>query len=784
VAHADPRWQQLRVAFSTELEERVRDLNRLLLRLEQGEGGAQERAGTLDALFREAHSLKGAARAVELPSIEHLAHALESALDRARRGAGQPPPAWFDAVYRAVDALTPVYTASVEGDGAAVPGYDEVLEGLVVEAEPSEAAPEPVAGPPVAPLVAAGPPAAAAAAPAEIPSTPPTSGPPPPAAGEPAARATAESVRVAVAKLDALLAQAGELTVTHIRVEQRLSDLRELRQDLYTWEREWRAARSLRSGLRGALGAERANGAAGRELEALLRFTEHAEQRTRAVLQHVDEIVMQLRQDTAHLGLVSNEIEDEVMSVRLLPVATIVGPFERLVRDLTRQQGKDAQLLVIGGDTEIDRKILEQLRDPLMHMLRNSVDHGIEPPEERAAAGKPRAGTIRLVAAQRGGMIEIELQDDGRGLDPDRLKASAVGKGLLTQEHAAALDAAAAIDLIFQPGFSTSPTVTETSGRGVGMDVVREHVERLNGQVRVESTPGQGTHFVLSVPLTLATTRAILVEQGGQMFAIPSATIDRTARVREGDLVSLEGRRAAEIEGHPVPVVELADVLEREHTAHPEGTTRTWRPFLVLRQGDRRIAMLADELVGEQEIVIKSLGWPLRRVRNVGGAAVLGSGQTVVILNPTDMLKSGLKLIGSGSLPARRQAAVAAPERGRHRVLVVDDSLTTRTLERSILEAAGYDVAVAADGVEALSVLHEQPIELIVSDIDMPRLDGFGLTAEVRRDDRLRQIPVVLVTSLDAQEHRERGVAVGADAYIVKSGFDQGQLLDTVSRLL
>jgi two-component system chemotaxis sensor kinase CheA len=783
VAHTDPRWQQLRVAFSTELEERVRDLNRLLLRLEQGEGGDQERAGTLDALFREAHSLKGAARAVELAPIEHLAHALESALDRARRSGSQPLPVWFDAVYRAVDTLTPVYTASVEGNGALVPGYDEVLAGLVAEPEAAAPAPEAAAASPVSPAVPSGP-AAPAVTPATAPATPPSPAAPAPAAGEPAARATAESVRVAVTKLDALLAQSGELSVTHIRVEQRLSDLRELRQELHTWEREWRAARSLRTALRGAVGGERRNGAAGHELEALLRFTDRAEQRTRAVLQRVDEIVMQLRQDTAQLGLVSSELEDEVMSVRLLPVATIVGPFERLVRDLTRQQGKDAQFVVIGGDTEIDRKILEQLRDPLMHMLRNSVDHGIEPPDARAAAGKPRSGTIRLTAAQRGGMIEIELQDDGRGLDPDRLKASAVSKGLLSQEQAAALDAAAAIDLIFQPGFSTSPTVTETSGRGVGMDVVREHVERLNGQVRVESTPGQGTHFILSVPLTLATTRAILVEQGGQTFAIPSATIERTARVRDGDLVSLEGRRAAELEGHPVPVVELADVLEREHTAGAEGTAHTWRPFLVLRQGDRRLAMLADRLVGEQEIVVKSLGWPLRRVRNVGGAAVLGSGQTVVILNPADMLKSGFRLISGGAQPARLQAAAAAPERGRHRVLVVDDSLTTRTLERSILEAAGYDVAVAADGVEALSVLREQPIELIISDIDMPRLDGFGLTAEIRRDDRLRRIPVVLVTSLEAQEHRERGVAVGADAYIVKSGFDQGQLLDTVSRLL
>jgi two-component system chemotaxis sensor kinase CheA len=481
--------------------------------------------------------------------------------------------------------------------------------------------------------------------------------------------------------------------------------------------------------------------------------------------------------------MVTRSIEDEVMAVRLLPAAAVFAPFQRMVRDLGHEHDKDVRLLVEGGETEIDRKILEQLRDPLMHLLRNAVDHGVEAPHERVRAGKPRTATVRLSAAQRGGQIEIVVEDDGQGIDPAHVRQRAVARGLITAEQAAVLDDAGATELIFHRGFSTRQIVTETSGRGVGMDVAREHVERLGGSVKVESTPGQGTQFVLTVPLTLATTRAVVVEQGGQVCAIPSAGVERMGRVRESDVLRLEGRRAVSIEGRAVPLVELGSVLERAPSAaHPAGVAR---PYLVLRQGDRRVAVLADRLVDEQEIVVKSLGWPLRRVRNVGGAAVLGSGQTAVILNATDLLKSGLKLAGTAAGISGGMADGGGPaEVAMKRLLVVDDSLTTRTLVRSILEAAGYDVSVAVDGADALRILRERSFDLVVSDVQMPNVDGFALTAEIRRDPQLRGLPVVLVTSLDAPEHREQGAAAGADAYIVKSGFDQGQLLDTVGRLL
>jgi two-component system, chemotaxis family, sensor kinase CheA len=788
VTQIDPRWQQLKAAFAVELDERVRELNRLLLSLEGGALSDAARRETFEALFREAHSLKGAARAIQIADVEQVAHALESALASARDRAEPLPGEWFDRLYRAADALPALFAAREDAAPAPVE-LAELLRDLQGPAGPDDGAPAPwpdsaaataqtrlelsasaaLAQPPPA-LPEEWPPAAAAS---------PLGEPRSPDAG---VRPTADTVRVAVAKLDALLAQAGELAVTQTSVEQRLGELRSLRQDLLGWRRAWRGARPLRAGVERALPALATEDRRTRhDVQALLRLLDQAEEHTQRLAQLVDESFVQMRQDTAQLGLLSEAMADVVMSVRLLPVASVVGPFERMVRDLARACGKQLQFTVVGGDTEIDRKILEQLRDPLVHLLRNAVDHGLELPVEREARGKPPVGTIRLTAAQRGSLIEVELEDDGAGLDPTDLRAVAVRKGLLSAEKAAALDDRAAVELIFLPGFSTRTSVSETSGRGVGMDVVRENVERLNGHVRIESKLGQGTRFVLAVPLTLATTRAVLVEQMGQCYALPASSVEGTFRGRPDLERRLEGRPVVPYQGDPLPLVDLGAVLELGDSAEP--TTPTDEPsFLVLRQAERRLVLSVDRLVGEREIVVKSLGWPLGRVRNVSGAAVLGSGQLMMILNPADVLKAGFKLLGGGAVPPRRTAI--APAHGRRRVLVADDSLTTRTLERSILEAAGYEVHTAADGGQALDVLRGQAIDLVVSDVDMPVLDGFALTTEIRDDERLKRIPVVLVTSLDAEQHRERGVAAGADAYVVKSQFDQDELLSTIRRLI
>jgi two-component system, chemotaxis family, sensor kinase CheA len=710
----------VREIFFGELDARIPVLTRTLLRLQR----SAVDDGALGDLFREAHNLKAAARVVDQARIEQVASELEARAAEAQRLNDSPRAApWFASAFALVDTL-----ATLRSDDVVEPLDDQRL----AVSQPS--APAPVQQP----------------------------------------KAGAESVRVAVGQLDALLAQAGELSVAHLRIRQRQRELRLLRDEADVSRREWRNSRNLRATLR-------RSSRSSRQMEALLQLGDQAEQRSVALLHHIDELSEEFGRDTAQLGLVTRSVEEEVMAVRLLPIATLSTLLERTLRDLIRSTGKEVQLVLEGGETVIDRKILEQVRDPMMHMLRNAVDHGIEAPDVRATAGKPRMGTARVVAVLRGGFVEIEMSDDGAGLDPVQLRASGVRKGLFTEDQAAAMDDPTILDVIFQPGFSTRTTVTELSGRGVGLDVVRQHVERLNGQVTVHSQPGRGTRFTLRVPLTLATTRAILVEEGGQILALPLALIARSGRVREQHIVNFEGRRGVIIEGRPLPVVDLATILRRPPAA-ADRSADDWRQFIMLQQGDRRLVILTDKLIGEQEIVVKSLGWPLQRVPNVSGAAVLGSGEAVVILNSSDLLRQGGQL--AQIAPGSSAAETHHPERPVHRLLVVDDSLTTRTLIRGILEAAGYEVRVAADGLEALTLLRGETVDLVVADVEMPRMDGYELTEAIRRDERLRHTPVVLVTSLASRDHRERGVAAGADAYIVKANFVQGQLLDTVGRLL
>ncbi len=733
------RLAQLNHVFDAELADRVAALNELLALLERDWDDS-----ALVAVARGLHGLKAAARVVEADDIEQHAHALETTVLAARE-LPRAPADWFVGVRAEVAALERSRTemqlaqpdAAVQRDATSSAGQPEVVQLL------------PVRGP----------------AESDRPGPTPE-------------RTEQGSVRVALGKLDTLLTESGELSVTQLRISERLGELRAFQAELERWQSDWNKSRPARARVRRM--AHRGS----RESEALLRATDHADRQAHVLVQHVRELVSSLAQNTAQLATVSRAIGEEVMAIRLLPVQTVFAPLERLVRDMAKQMSKDVRFEQSGTGTEVDRRILDELRDPLMHMVRNSVDHGLEPSAERIGVGKPAQGRIKLSASQRGDRVHLVIEDDGRGLDLDAIRAVAIKRNLLTAERAEALEPAALIDLIFQPGFSTRSTVTATSGRGVGMDVVRDHVVRLGGDIRVATVAGQGTTLTISVPLTLATTRVLLVEDGDQVYAIPSSSIERTGRLRTADVRVLEGRPTLQVDGRVIPIVELASVLQTRDRADAGSAATEWRPFVVLPQGDRAIALLTDRLVDETELVVKGLGAPLGRVRHVAGAAVLGTGAVVVILNPSDLFKSAqssLEIAPGASRFVQHSATEDAP---RRRVMVVDDSVMTRTLERSILESAGYSVVVASDGEQALELLAEAPVDAIVSDIEMPRMTGLELTSSIRQDERWRHLPILLVTSLDAPDQIERGAAAGADAYIVKGRFDQNDLLQTLGRLL
>jgi two-component system chemotaxis sensor kinase CheA len=489
---------------------------------------------------------------------------------------------------------------------------------------------------------------------------------------------------------------------------------------------------------------------------------------TSALIQRQDERLA--RQVAQHDSLVK-DLEQEVMAVRLLPISTVYSGLPRAVRDLSQSTGKAVRLELRGEGVELDRKVLELINDPLMHLVRNAVDHGIEPPAERERLGKPAQGLIEVSAEAAGGEVRVIVSDDGRGMEPRRIRERAVRMGLMSADAAARLSDAEALELSFVPGFSTAHSVTEISGRGVGMDVVRANLVELGGQASLESQPGHGTRVILSLPLTLVTTQVVLVKVGEASFALPASACQGTIWVRREQLRALEGQPTIEQDGRTVAVIALGDLLGVEALRPLAGEERA--PALLVGGAQRPVALVVDELLDEREAVVKPLGALLAGQRRFGGAVQLGDGSLVLLLNPLLLTQS-----------ARPAPILSRAPSVRRRVLVTDDSFATRELIRSILESAGYNVTVAVDGQHALEQLRAEPFELVVSDVEMPRLNGMELVASMRADPALHGIPAVLLTSLASEQDRRRGMEAGAQAYIVKSQFDQESLLDVVRQLV
>ena len=452
-------------------------------------------------------------------------------------------------------------------------------------------------------------------------------------------------------------------------------------------------------------------------------------------------------------------LQDAALQTRTLPFGSITGPFPRALRDIAIAEGKEVDLVVEGTETELDRVILEGLSEPLVHVLRNAVAHGIESPEERGAAGKPPRGRVVLAAEQRGGLVAVSVSDDGRGVSPELLARAPSGGSL--------------VEILAQPGFSTRGEVSGLAGRGVGFDAVKAHVESFGGSMQIESEPGSGMSVTLLLPLTLALLDVLLVERGSHVFGVPLASVQEAVAVTE--TLSLSGRKALELRGASIPFTDLADLLDVDA---PPLAARA--PAIIVGAAGRQAALACDRLIGESEVVVKELGPLLGSLSGYLGAAILGDGRVALLLDPS----SAVTIRGRAATPEVVPPAAAEPTAART-VLVVEDSFMVRELQRSILEAAGYRVVTAKHGVEALERLAaDSEIELVVTDLDMPEMDGFALTEAIRASAEWRSLPVVVVTSRTGDDDRRRGVEAGADAYMVKDSFDQHALLDTVARMV
>ncbi len=813
--------EQIISSFRSELVEHVQTMNDGLLALEQQKVSGKEREETLAPVFRAAHSLKGAARAVGVSAVEQLAHELEDVLGSMQRNAIESSPALYTACYKAIDAIQAVQAAYEAGETTpptqsllalaeldafrskpeAVKPKEEPPKQEPLPPEPAEISTHPAAAveeksqPAPASkkngdLASITPPAPtdqvekqeAVKAPEPAPAQPqPQPQQPTPVQPSPAAD---ETIRVSVSKLDSLMAQLSELLASKIRAEQRLVQIRQAQTFLSLWQKEWLAERGTYSrlvrfdyGKDDSISFTRQR----KELSSLLEYVDSSQNRLREINSLISSLAREYNSDTMQMSLIIDGLEEEIKRVRMLPLATITGSFGRMVRDLAQASGKEAVLEIVGGDVELDKRVLEQIKDPIIHMLRNAVDHGIESVQKRLAAGKPAAGKITLAAEHQGKDVSISVSDDGNGLDIAAIRKLAIRRSI---PNASTLTELELVDLIYTPGFSTSPIITDVSGRGVGLDVVRRNVETLRGRINVDWKPGVGARFTLSIPLTLTSSRGLLVSVSDQMFAIPLNAIERIIYVKLEDVESVGGHDILRYDGRPLMLVHLGSVLKlpKMDKATPDSL-----PVVILSAAERRMAFAVDELADEQEVVIKGLGKQLPRVGGVAGASVMGNGEVILILNVADLIKLALRVEQYSVLDKRtgQEAQPALKEHPKRRILVVDDSITTRTLEKNILEAAGYIVQLAMDGLEAYNavITGENP-DIIISDVSMPKLDGFGLAQRIKTNERTNNIPVILVTSLDSPEDKARGIESGAEAYIVKSSFDQNNLLETIQQLI
>ena len=739
---------KLREAFAIEAEEHLQAMTAGLLELEKAPD-APGRPQIIETVFRDAHSLKGAARAVSRGDIESVCQALEGIFAQWKKTAPPVAAETFDLLNRAIDLLARLLRQPDTATGAAERA--EIAE-LVRQL--------------------GGPPAPAPAAPAQKPAAavppPAASAPEPPAPAESEAPQLGGAVRVRMAKLDTLLRRAEEMLAVKLSTSRHAAELHALGGVLGAWRKEWGKVRAFTH-----------PGSAGQSPAALTKlaaFLEWNQGYMLTVEQRLTALAATAARDERTAGTLIDDLLADAKRLVMLPFATLLDVFPKLVRDLARAQDKDIALHLDGREVEIDKRILHEMKDPLLHLVRNAIDHGLEAPAARRAAHKPAAGQLRLaVTPLDGGKVEILVADDGAGIDVEKVKASAVRTSAVSADEARALDGAAALALIFTSGVSTSAIITEISGRGLGMAIVRERVERLGGTVAIETGRGAGTAFRIVLPVTLATFKGVLVSAGGQTFVVPTAKIERIRRVARAEIRRADGRETILHEGAEIPLVWLDEVLDLPLHA----TVGAQVELMLLGPAERRVAFAVDAVLSEQEVLVKNLGKPLLRVRHFAGATILGSGTPALILNAAELLQSALRP-AAAPRPARPQEA---PQRTRS-ILVADDSITARMLLKNILESAGYRVTTATDGMDALTALQARAFDALVSDVEMPRLDGFELTTKVRADEKLAALPVVLVTSLGSREHQERGVAVGANAYIVKSSFDQSNLLEVLSLLV
>jgi len=590
-----------------------------------------------------------------------------------------------------------------------------------------------------------------------------------------------KTLRVDSTKLDTLINQVGELITTKVKTKKHLHELNKIKKGFEEWQRA--SSKTLTYlkyyDKKYFLQAEEADSPMSLFVKQMLNLYSDNNKKFSDSLFNISALQRTIQEDDAKTGLIIDDLESMVKSIRVLPLATIFHLFGRMIRDIAQEKNKKIDLEIIGSETSTDKKIIEEIKTPLIHIIRNAIDHGIETPDERIALGKSPEGKIILSARQVENKIMIEIQDDGKGINIEKIKEKAVHNGYLSQEEVNSMTDEQLTNIIFAPGFSTGDEITNISGRGIGMDVVQTKISQLNGKVKVFSEINKGCCVQIELPTTMSTLKSFLVKSSGQIFAIPMTAINMVVLKKTDEIFSTKGNKTIIFNEKTIPMYTLAEVLNlpKKET----NSTKLRETVLIIESDNKTIGLSVDKLIGDQEILQKKLSAPFYKLKNISGLTTLASGDICLILNITELLKN----INQPKIQSleNKQTTMIGDKTQNGKILLVDDSITTRTLEKNILKQAGYKIEIATNPIEAFEIMQNERFDLIISDVEMPEMDGFEFLSKLKSDEMYYDIPVIIVSSL-SEENRKKAKDLGAEGYIVKSEFNQDDFLEAVTKAL
>lgn len=751
----DDFFAKLMVTFREEAKEHIQALSEGLLELEKDLPSDQYKQ-VVETIFREAHSLKGASRSVNQQNIQEICQSLENVLAALKQGILPLTPDFFDAMHATVEALGEALQNKLESEKVS-----EIVTQLNAILEKKEAAPPKnfiKEFSPTSPLKIEEPPA---------PKTPPPA--------NPEQKSSDKTIRVSLQKLNQLFQEVEETLTIKLLFNQQLTELKQLSSQLRLQEKQLNSLISTETVQRGGITQSRQI-----TTKSTLKSLDRQQQELKASKEQLNRLIKSADQNAHYVSSLVDTLVENAKKILMQPTSTLFEAIPLMVREISRHLSKDVRVEITGGDIEIDRRILEEIKDPITHLIRNAIDHGIELPEERVKRNKPSYGTIKITCSEsEGNNVNITLADDGGGINLEKLKQSAIRKGVLSEKEAQGLTQEQAIQLAFQSDISTSPIITELSGRGLGLGIVSEKVDKLGGHICIDTVLNQGTTFTLTLPLTLATFRGVHITVGEQDFIVPTHNVKKVMKVKITDIKRTENKETIHFDNQSFSFIHLANLLGLAGT-HSGDSDKDYFFGLMIKAAEHTLVFGADYVHKECEILVKSLGSHCVRLKNVVASTIMEKGNIIPVLNPNDLVKSALREGGSVTRTSSQKKAQSV----KKVILLAEDSITTRLLFKNILTSAAYEVITAVDGVEAFEKLQTQKFDLIMTDVEMPRMTGLELTEKVRAQEKFKDIPIIMCTALGSREDRERGIELGASAYLDKNNFNQQVLLNIVQKLI